>query len=43
MKVTLREVTQDNVRAVCRLAVRPTQGDYVAPNAVSLALSLIHI
>ncbi len=35
--VTLREVTADTVRAICRLAVRPDQAQFVANNAVSIA------
>ena len=35
--VELREVTRDNVRALCRLDVAPSQTGFVAPNAVSLA------
>jgi diamine N-acetyltransferase len=35
--VTLREVTSETVRAICRLEVRPEQRGYVAPNAVSIA------
>lgn len=35
--VTLREVTRDNVRAVCALELAPAQERNVAPNAVSLA------
>jgi diamine N-acetyltransferase len=35
--VTLREVTAETVRAVCRLEVAPEQRGYVAPNAVSIA------
>ena len=38
--VELRPVTEDNVRAVCRLAVAPAQSGFVAPNAVSLAQAL---
>ena len=36
-EVTLREITADSVRAICRLDVRPEQRAYVAPNAVSIA------
>jgi len=36
-KVTLREVTEDTVRAICRLAVTEKQNSFVAPNAVSIA------
>lgn len=35
--VTLREVTRDTVRAVCRLQVAAGQEGFVAPNAVSIA------
>jgi diamine N-acetyltransferase len=35
--VSLREVTAETVRAVCRLEVRPEQRGFVAPNAVSIA------
>lgn len=35
--VTLREITADNVRAVCDLQLAPGQEPYVAPNAVSIA------
>jgi diamine N-acetyltransferase len=35
--VTLREVTADTVRAICRLEVAPEQKDLVAPNSVSIA------
>jgi diamine N-acetyltransferase len=35
--VTLREITGETVRAVCRLEVAPEQRGYVAPNAVSIA------
>lgn len=40
MKVTLREITADTVRAVTRLAVAPAQSGFVASNAVSLAQAL---
>jgi len=36
-EVTLREVTGDSVRAVCRLKVGPGQDGFVAPNSVSIA------
>ena len=36
-EVTLREITADTVRAVCRLEVAPEQRGFVAPNAVSIA------
>ena len=39
-EVTLDEVTEDTVRAICRLAVRPEQARFVAPNAVSFAQAL---
>lgn len=35
--VTLREITGETVRAVCRLEVAPEQRGFVAPNAVSIA------
>jgi diamine N-acetyltransferase len=35
--VSLREVTADTVRAICRLAVKPGQEGFVAPNPVSIA------
>lgn len=35
--VTLREITADTVRAICRLGVAPGQEGLVAPNAVSIA------
>lgn len=40
--VALAEITRENVRAVCRLAVAPAQRGFVAPNAVSLAEALVH-
>jgi diamine N-acetyltransferase len=36
-EVTLREITGDTVRAICRLEVGPGQSRFVAPNAVSIA------
>jgi diamine N-acetyltransferase len=36
-RVTLREVSKDTVREICRLAVSPSQANFVAPNAVSIA------
>ena len=36
-EVTLREITSDTVRAVCRLEVGPEQDGLVAPNSVSIA------
>ena len=38
--VELREVSKDDVRAICRLAVAPTQMSFVAPNAISFAEAL---
>ncbi len=38
--VELREVTGDDVRAICRLQVAPSQRGFVAPNAVSFAEAL---
>jgi diamine N-acetyltransferase len=35
--VTLREITRDNVRAICKLAVAPEQEPYVSPVALSIA------
>ncbi len=35
--VTLREITEGNVRAICQLRVAPEQERFVAPNAISLA------
>jgi diamine N-acetyltransferase len=35
--VTLREITAESVRAICRLRVTPAQESLVAPNAVSIA------
>lgn len=40
MQVSLREITSDTVRAVTKLAVRPDQQGFVAPNAVSLSQAL---
>ena len=40
MRVTLREITSETVRAVIKLAVAPEQQGFVAPNAVSLAQAL---
>ena len=39
--VRLVEVTRENVRAICRLVVAPSQRGFVAPNAVSLAEALV--
>jgi len=36
-EVTLREVTAETVREICRLQVRPEQRGFVAENAVSIA------
>ena len=38
--VSLREVTKDTVRAVCKLVAEPT--GFVAPNAVSIAQAYFH-
>ena len=38
--IELREITSETVRAICRLAVAPSQMSFVAPNAVSLAEAL---
>jgi diamine N-acetyltransferase len=38
--VSLREITEDTVRAVTKLAVHPSQAGFVASNAVSLAQAL---
>lgn len=38
--VELREVSKDDVRAICRLAVAPAQMSFVAPNAISFAEAL---
>jgi len=35
--ITLRDVTSDNVREVCALAVTSDQEQFVAPNALSMA------
>lgn len=35
--VTLREISAETVRAVCKLEVHPDQTGFVAPNAVSIA------
>ena len=40
LKVSLREINADTVRAVTSLAVHPEQQNFVAPNAVSLAQAL---
>jgi diamine N-acetyltransferase len=39
-QVSLREITADTVRAITKLAVKPEQQCFVAPNAVSLAQAL---
>ncbi len=36
-EVSLREITRETVRAICRLQVGPGQDHFVAPNAVSIA------
>ncbi len=38
--ITLREITADTVRAVCKLVAEPT--GFVAPNAVSIAQAYFH-
>lgn len=38
--VELREVSKDDVRAICRLTVAPEQMSFVAPNAISFAEAL---
>lgn len=40
--VTLREVTQDNARAIMFLDVLPHQENLIAPNAVSIAQAYFH-
>jgi diamine N-acetyltransferase len=35
--VSLREVTEETVRDICKLSVRDTQQRFVAPNAISIA------
>jgi len=35
--VTLKEITNETLRPILKLEVRPDQKDYVAPNAVSIA------
>lgn len=35
--ITLREVTRETVRAICRLEVASSQRGFVAPNAVSIS------
>ncbi|MGI5854704.1 MAG: GNAT family N-acetyltransferase [Bacillota bacterium] len=35
--VTLREITADTVREICKLSVAESQKNFVAPNAVSIA------
>lgn len=40
--IQLRPVTQENVRAVCRLRPRPDQERFVAPAAVSMAQAGLH-
>jgi diamine N-acetyltransferase len=36
-QVSLREVTETSVRAVCNLKVKPEQEGFVAPNSISIA------
>jgi len=40
--ITLREITSDNVRAVCALEVEEAQEGNVAANAISLAEAYVH-
>ncbi len=40
IRVTLREINADTVRAICKLQVAQDQQGFVAPNAVSLAQAL---
>ena len=40
--VTLREINADTVIRITKLAVKPEQQGFVAPNAVSLAQALFH-
>jgi diamine N-acetyltransferase len=42
MSVELRPITQENLRAVTKLEVRPEQSDFVAPNAVSIAETYVY-
>lgn len=37
MKIRLREITQDTVRAICDLKVSKEQEQFVAPNSISIA------
>ncbi len=39
-EVSLREITEETVREICRLAVTREQEEFVAPNSVSLAEAL---
>ena len=41
-EVTLREITKDTVRPICRLAVHESQEGFVAPNSVSIAEAYFH-
>ncbi|NND83518.1 MAG: GNAT family N-acetyltransferase [Acidimicrobiia bacterium] len=41
MTVRLELVTQENVRAVCALELKPGQEKHVAPNAISLAQAYV--
>jgi diamine N-acetyltransferase len=41
-KVTLREITKENVRVVSKLDVGPGQDGLVAPNAFSIAQAYVH-
>ena len=38
-KVTLREITEDTVRTICKLSMTEKQNSYVASNAVTIAQS----
>jgi diamine N-acetyltransferase len=40
MKIELREITSETVRAVTKLTVHPSQAGFVAPNAISLSQAL---
>ena len=41
-EVSLREVTAETVRQICRLRVTPEQEQFVAPNPISFAEALFH-
>ena len=40
--IELREIDTGNLRAILRLKVAPSQEDFVAPNAVSIAQAYFH-